>query len=112
MTGASCNWWQQRGILNPHGNSGWQLVLVIIGFLLTILALTPGAQFWFGLLVKLGAIRSTGPKPATAVSDSANWPIVPLPTASTAAAAAITTTAASTSPLEPERPREPKPSAE
>ena len=111
VKGASCNWWQQRGILNPKGNSGWQLVLVIIGFLLTILALTPGAQFWFGLLVKLGAIRSTGPKPATAVSDSANYTIVPLPTASTAAAAAITTTAASTSPLEPERPREPKPPA-
>ena len=65
VTGASCNWWQQRGILNPQGNSGWQLVLVLIGFLLTILALTPGAQFWFGLLVKLGAIRSTGPKPPT-----------------------------------------------
>ena len=65
VKGASCNWWQQRGILNPTGRSGWQLVLVIIGFLLTILALTPGAQFWFGLLVKLGAIRSTGPKPPT-----------------------------------------------
>jgi hypothetical protein len=65
VKGASCNWLQQRGILNPKGSSGWQLVLVIIGFLLTILALTPGAQFWFGLLVKLGAIRSTGPKPAT-----------------------------------------------
>ena len=65
VKGASCNWWQQRGILNPNGSSGWQLVLVIIGFLLTILALTPGAQFWFGLLVKLGAIRSTGPKPPT-----------------------------------------------
>jgi len=63
MKGASCSWWQQRGILAPKGSSGWQLVLVIIGFLLTILALTPGAQFWFGLLVKLGAIRSTGPKP-------------------------------------------------
>jgi hypothetical protein len=65
VKGASCNWWKQRGILNPNGSSGWQLVLVIIGFLLTILALTPGAQFWFGLLVKLGAIRSTGPKPPT-----------------------------------------------
>jgi hypothetical protein len=65
VKGASCHWWQQRGILNPKGSSGWQLVLVIIGFLLTILALTPGAQFWFGLLVKLGAIRSTGPKPPT-----------------------------------------------
>jgi hypothetical protein len=65
VKGASCNWLQQRGILNPKGSSGWQLVLVIIGFLLTVLALTPGAQFWFGLLVKLGAIRSTGPKPPT-----------------------------------------------
>ena len=65
VKGASCSWWQQRGILNPNGSSAWQLVLVIIGFLLTILALTPGAQFWFGLLVKLGAIRSTGPKPPT-----------------------------------------------
>ena len=54
MKGASCNWWQQRGILNPNGSYGWQVELVIIGFLLTILALTPGAQFWFGLLVKLG----------------------------------------------------------
>jgi hypothetical protein len=107
----ACNWWQARGIINPKGNSAWQIVLVIIGFLITIVALTPGARFWFGLLNKIGALRSTGPKPATAVSDSANYTIVPLPTASTAAAAAITTTASSTSPLEPERPREPKPPA-
>jgi hypothetical protein len=78
VKGASCNWWQQRGILNPNGSSGWQLVLVIIGFLLTILALTPGAQFWFGLLVKLGAIRSTGPKPPTPAPTTTTNTVVTL----------------------------------
>ena len=62
----SCNWLQERGILSPSGSGGasaWQVILIIIGFLVTIVALTPGAQFWFGLLGKLGALRSTGPKP-------------------------------------------------
>jgi hypothetical protein len=39
-------------------------VLVLIGFLITIIALTPGARFWYDLLGKLGSLRSTGPKPA------------------------------------------------
>lgn len=62
---ASCNWWQQRGITNVQGGSGWQIVLVILGFLITIIALTPGARFWFDLLAKLGSLRSTGPKPTS-----------------------------------------------
>jgi hypothetical protein len=61
---ASCNWLDQRGIFNRHGGSGWQVVLVLIGFLITIIALTPGARFWFDLLSRLGSLRSTGPKPA------------------------------------------------
>jgi uncharacterized protein YbdZ (MbtH family) len=61
---ASCNWLDQRGIFSRHGGSGWQAVLVLIGFLITIIALTPGARFWFDLLGKLGSLRSTGPKPA------------------------------------------------
>lgn len=61
-----CNWLDQRGIFSRHGNSGWQLVLVLIGFLIMIIAIVPGAQFWFGLLSKLGSLRTTGPKPATA----------------------------------------------
>jgi hypothetical protein len=60
----SCNWLDQRGILSRHGGSGWQVVLVLIGFLITITALTPGARFWFDILGKLGTLRSTGPKPA------------------------------------------------
>jgi hypothetical protein len=63
--GARCNWLDQRGIFSRHGDSGWQLVLVLIGFLIMIISLVPGAQFWFGLLTKLGSLRSTGPKPAT-----------------------------------------------
>jgi hypothetical protein len=63
-----CNWLDQRGIFSRHGGSGWQLVLVILGFLIMIIALVPGAQFWFGLLSKIGSLRSTGPKPANAGS--------------------------------------------
>jgi hypothetical protein len=64
----SCSWLQQRGILSRHGGSGWQLVLVLIGFLITITALTPGARFWFDILGKLGSLRATGPKPAEPAS--------------------------------------------
>jgi hypothetical protein len=41
------------------------VILTLIGFLATIVALAPGAQFWFGLVVKLNSLRSTGPPPAT-----------------------------------------------
>jgi hypothetical protein len=65
---AQCNWPDQRGIFSRHGNSPWQLVLVLIGFLIMIIALVPGARFWFGLLSKLGSLRATGPKPTSAGS--------------------------------------------
>jgi hypothetical protein len=63
---ARCNWLDQRGIFSAHGNSAWQLMLVLIGFLIMIIALVPGAQTWFGLLSKLGSLRSAGPKPGAA----------------------------------------------
>jgi hypothetical protein len=66
--GAQCNWLDQRGIFSRHGNSGWQLVLVLVGFLIMIIALVPGARFWFGLLSKLGTLRAAGPKPAADAS--------------------------------------------
>ena len=62
---SACNWLDQRGILSRHGGSAWELTLFIIGFLITIIALVPGARFWFDLLTKLGSLRSTGPKPTT-----------------------------------------------
>ena len=61
---AHCNWWEQRGILSPHGNPAWQLILVLFGFLITVAAIAPGAQFWFGLLTRFGSLRSSGPPPA------------------------------------------------
>jgi hypothetical protein len=61
--GARCNWMDQRGLFSRHGGSFWQFVLVLVGFLLMIIAIVPGAQFWFGLLSKIGTIKSTGPKP-------------------------------------------------
>jgi hypothetical protein len=60
-----CNWLDRRGIFSRHGGSPWQVVLIVIGFLITVIALTPGARFWFDLLSKLGSLRSTGPKPAS-----------------------------------------------
>ena len=66
--GAPCGWWERRGILSPYGSDSQQaaqVLLVLLGFLIMIVALLPGAQFWFGLLSKLGTLRSTGPKPAT-----------------------------------------------
>jgi hypothetical protein len=67
---ANCNWWEKRGITSRHGSSGAQVVLVLIGFLIMIISIVPGAQFWFGLLTKLGTLRATGPKPATAPGGS------------------------------------------
>ncbi len=61
--GVPCNWLDQRGIFSPYGSSGWQLVLVLVGFVIMIISLVPGAQFWFGLLSKLDTLRDTGPKP-------------------------------------------------
>jgi hypothetical protein len=68
VKGARCGWLAQRGITNPRGGSPWQVILVLIGFLITIVALTPGAQFWFGLLVKLNSLRASGPPPAPAAA--------------------------------------------
>jgi hypothetical protein len=61
-----CGWLEQHGITTPGDSSPWQVILALIGFLATIVALTPGAQFWFGLVVKLNSLRSSGPPPAAA----------------------------------------------
>ena len=85
--GAHCNWLDQRGIFSRHGNSFWQLVTVLIGFLIMIIALLPGAQFWFGLLTKIGTLRATGPPPAAPAGNSVNLTVAPsLPAASADAA--------------------------
>ncbi len=47
----------------PHGAGGW--VGKIVGLLLTALALTLGAPFWFDLLSKVARIRFSGAPPPT-----------------------------------------------
>jgi len=85
----SCSWWEQRGIISPTGNRAWQLVLLVFGFLLTVVALTPGARFWFDLLGKLGVLRSTGPKPPPpAPSAKPTVVVAPAPPAASAEPAA------------------------
>jgi len=41
------------------------IVSVAIGliFVLIVLAMLPGARFWFGLLDRFGSLRESGPKP-------------------------------------------------
>jgi len=65
---AHCNWLDQRGVFSRHGGSPWQLILVLLGFLIMVGSIVPGARFWFGLLSKLGSLRTTGPKPASTTS--------------------------------------------
>jgi hypothetical protein len=88
--GVHCGWWQQRGILSPSGSVGSQaaqVLVVLLGFLVMIVALLPGAQFWFGLLSKLGTLRSTGPKPATAASTAVSLTVSPPAAAQVSSAA-------------------------
>ena len=47
----------------PHGSAAWWLT--ILGWLLTIGALTFGAPFWFDLLTRMNSLRSTGPPAKT-----------------------------------------------
>jgi hypothetical protein len=42
----------------------------VAGLLLTALAASLGAPFWFGLLQTVNAVRSTGPKPASSAAKS------------------------------------------
>jgi hypothetical protein len=94
--GVVCGWWERRGILSPFGGAGAQaaqVLLVLLGFLIMIIALLPGAQFWFGLLTKLNTLRTTGPPPAPAAGNSVNLTVSPRPVAPTQAVAGATATA-------------------
>jgi hypothetical protein len=68
VQGAKCGWLEQHGITTPGDGSWWQVFLAVLGFLATIVALAPGAQFWFGLAVKLNSLRASGPPPASSAS--------------------------------------------
>ncbi|MBK9739941.1 MAG: hypothetical protein IPO93_10580 [Actinobacteria bacterium] len=63
--GSDCNWLEAHGILDEDQGLTWRPVLLLLGFLITITALVPGARFWFDLLGKLGSLSSSGPKPTS-----------------------------------------------
>ena len=42
------------------------LFIKLIGWIITILAISLGAPFWFDILNKVASIRSSGTKPASA----------------------------------------------
>src|SRR5690349_7534947 len=52
----------------PLGVGSW--LIKLLGLLLTVLALSLGAPFWFDALTKLGSLRQAGPKPAKSVRSS------------------------------------------
>jgi len=65
---AACSWPDRHGLASISQNGSadvWTFLLVLLGWAVMVLALLPGARFWFDLLSRLGSLRSTGPKPAT-----------------------------------------------
>jgi hypothetical protein len=63
----SCGWLDRYGLGDPTtgGNDLEPILLVVLGWVLMVVALLPGARFWFDALSRLGSLRSTGPKPPT-----------------------------------------------
>lgn len=65
--GAACDWFAERGLVRADaGWLDWQPALALLGWAITVLALVPGARFWFDLLGRFGSLRTTGPRPAAA----------------------------------------------
>ena len=65
--GAHCGLAARLGLADPSGGASSDarfLLIVLLGWLITALALLPGARFWFNLLSRIGSMRSSGPKPA------------------------------------------------
>jgi hypothetical protein len=69
-----CNWFQRRGLWGPPGRSAVlqiaDVALLLVGWTIMVIALLPGARFWFDSLSKLGSLRSTGPKPSASTPSS------------------------------------------
>lgn len=70
----SCTWAARYGFVDPHRNGWpdvWHLLGALLGYVTMIVALTPGARFWFDALSRLNSLRSTGPKPAPGPAEPA-----------------------------------------
>jgi hypothetical protein len=63
-----CSWFDEHGFTSITANGSadtWAFLLMLLGWAVMIVAMLPGARFWFDLLSKFGTLRSTGPKPST-----------------------------------------------
>lgn len=66
---AKCNFFEAHGATGPvlFGGSPedlWFGLTILLEWVLTVLALIPGARFWFDLVNQFSSLRSSGPKPA------------------------------------------------
>jgi hypothetical protein len=52
----------------PLNAGSW--LLKLLGLLLSVMAVSLGAPFWFDALSKLGQLRATGPKPAKSAAPA------------------------------------------
>jgi hypothetical protein len=78
--------WREAGLL--PWNWAWAQWATVLGWLVTALLVSLGAPFWFDLLSKLVALRSSGAKPPTATEDPGSATKNPTPPPPTAPAAA------------------------
>jgi hypothetical protein len=65
-----CGWMARYGLADPAPEHGGRFdvmffLLIVVGWGAMVLALVPGARFWFDALARLGTLRSTGPKPTS-----------------------------------------------
>jgi hypothetical protein len=58
--------WAKEDLINLPNN----FILKLIGFILTALAISLGAPFWFDILNQLNSIRSTGKKPSASAQSN------------------------------------------
>jgi hypothetical protein len=40
------------------------VLILLVGYVIMVAALIPGARFWFDLIGRFGSLRYTGPKPS------------------------------------------------
>ena len=50
-------------LLPPAATTGWRVISVLVGLVLSVLAASYGAPFWFQVLTRAGSLRNTGDKP-------------------------------------------------
>jgi hypothetical protein len=62
--------WKALGNFGCLFTHPWKNSLVWIGWLITTLAISLGAPFWFDLLNKFMSLRGSGPKPAASASST------------------------------------------